>query len=115
MKIKPARFTLRTLMIVVAVAAVALSGELLRRRWVVYRDFAAMYAELERDERQSIDAPVLMCGMWRPTPAQRREFTESIKRSRIEMVAYFSLLRRKYEYASSHPWIIVGPDPPWPG
>ena len=27
-------------------------------------------------------------------------------------VDYHALLRRKYEYAASHPWLAVDPDPP---
>ncbi len=51
------RFTLRAMMIAVAIVAVTLSGAMMRRRRAAYRERAAFWAKIERgDQEQGVKA-----------------------------------------------------------
>ena len=111
---------LRTLVILVALAAVGLGTVLwmdrrashFRRVALHYRGIAkldeisavlevgrAEVAEEARADLAGPDSPVIH-------PARSREYAA--------IAAYRRVLQRRYEYAAAHPWLPIGPDPPAP-
>jgi hypothetical protein len=138
MRLPRLRFTLRSMMIAVAIVAVACWGEMIRRRWVAYRQKAAYYAG-----QQGLDK--LYAAAFYESIAeteQNREFAQEQTKSSIynrevwaglvrqetqmiidgsetaeyfqQRAAYFGDLRKKYDRAATHPWLSVEPDPPPP-
>ena len=117
MRIPRPRFSLRGLMIAVAIQAVAMGGVAIYHRWQDYRCRSLVYAEFERDEAASLDdGRTGLCGLYRMSLSaeDRRAAVASYRQYRLEITAYYRSMRRKYEYAAAHPWIIVEPDPPFP-
>lgn len=127
------RFTIRTLLIAVAVFALLLEGEAVRRRWAYARQMASIHAEAERAQRFLLDGGVVIGrdDRGRPTPhAVRRPFTQlsdmgdgvvggsfgwigDLDRVSVERQAdYHAAQKSRYQRASSHPWIAVPPEPP---
>ena len=111
---------LRTLVILVALAAVGLGTVLwmdrrashFRRVAMDYRDMAkldeisaalevgrAEVAEVARAEVSGPDLPVIHLAR---------------SRRHAAIAAYRRVLQRRYEYAAAHPWFPIGPDPPAP-
>ncbi len=134
MRLPRVRLTVRRMMVVVAVVAVALAGGLTYRRWAVYRERAAGHAHAEQLARfllgggiavirgadgrvEEVNGPVavrtseagggLTEFMILPTPGY-----DAVALGR--RAAYHARLRRKYERASARPWLPVEPDPPGP-
>jgi hypothetical protein len=99
------RFTVRRLMVMVAVASVAFGAEGLRRRAQAFADRAAHYRSCRR-------SPGHLCGMAYALMDEesRRAYDEEISKR----TAYFELMERKYFRAARHPWEVVEPDPPAP-
>jgi hypothetical protein len=95
------RFRLRTLMIAVAVAAVATGGEVMRRRSVHSRKQARYYADLVRI------APMFHLSREMPP--------EQAWRYRQAQIRWWQQMARKYERAARYPFLSVAPDPPPPG
>src|SRR4051812_33231464 len=98
-----ARFTVRRLMITVAVVAVLLGGELMRRQRAARLERLAWLAKQEKilaasrpEEEREIASPHLKHGK----QMGAEEALEEIARQRC-----------RYEYAASHPWLPVPPDP----
>jgi hypothetical protein len=87
MRLPRLRFTIRLLMLMVALAACSVWGY---RMWRVSREHARVERRLThfRIGRPIADA--------------------------AEKAAYDAALARKYERAARHPWLPVGPDPPQP-
>jgi hypothetical protein len=105
----------RRLIVVVAALVLALGAEVTRRRWdrlsLAYRrraEFAVGQAvatgELANDLARRLEGSA-----GDPDPAAYAALVSATKRRR-----YFRALSVKYYYASSHPWLPVGPDPPGP-
>jgi hypothetical protein len=107
------RFTIRLLMAVVAISAVALAG-VAWSHWMRlregYRLQASYHEEKEQYERQQLQGV-----------AKAREvghgdepllpLIEQLARRRAD---YHAEMRRKYEEAAAHPWEPVSPDPSEP-
>jgi hypothetical protein len=87
-------YRMRSLLILIALEAVALGGI----RWVDRR--ASYFRRLAWDYRDS---------------AKLSEISFATGDRRLGPVAvYQRKLQRKYEYAATHPWFPVPPDPPPP-
>jgi hypothetical protein len=101
MRVPRVRFTVRTLMALVAVAAIVFGGALLWHTASSYREKALYHANLQSSmimafgDLDSVDEAELarVSEAWRTC---------------------HSALRRKYERAASRPWEYVPPDPPEP-
>jgi hypothetical protein len=98
---KTFRFAVRTLMAVVAVAAILLWAFKMRQHSLYYEAKAAQYASKEQYHITVGDgaAGIMTDGrIW----------------SKEELVAFFRALRIKYERAARFPWLAVEPDPAEP-
>ena len=92
MRLPRVRFSVRRLMIMVAV--VALSSAVLGQLSLRYRQQARFYAESEAYWRKAaIGAPI----------SQQARYKDRVN--------YFARLRQKYEHAARYPWLPVEPDP----
>jgi hypothetical protein len=108
------RFRLRTLLLAVAMIAIVLGVGAAQRRRALYQQQAAYHAAQEarfvaisrsaarqtallRRVRSATDS-ALAFNVWQAERARQR-------------AQYHSRIRRKYEDAASHPWILVTPDP----
>jgi hypothetical protein len=112
MQIPRARFTVRRMMVAVAIVGVLLAvGELMRRR-AVYLDRAERY--------QSMAKPRF--GWTPPFDANEAEVRKAIAEFRATREADLNRpevqrwlrLARKYDHAARYPWLPVAPDPPEP-
>ena len=85
---------LRTLVILVALAAVGLGSVLwMDRRASHFRRVAMNYRDM----------------------AKLDEISAALGSRRCAVIgAYRRVLQRRYEYAAAHPWFPIGPDPPAP-
>jgi hypothetical protein len=97
MRLPRVRFTVRRLMVAVAIAGLAFGGlkysEILRSRSVRYRELATVheFAALELQLAKYLGEP--------PEPLR---------------VLYHNALAQKYHRAASQPWFLAEPDPPEP-
>ena len=103
---RPPRFRLRTLLILVALSAVPLALIQVRRRREHYRVQAELHGSLEQFFRAGI------AGMGATIGGRTSSQLRSIREPR--RVAYHAALRAKYERAAARPWLPVPPDPPPP-
>ncbi|MHB1557326.1 MAG: hypothetical protein ACYC61_07590 [Isosphaeraceae bacterium] len=136
------RATTRRLMVLVALAALALAAEMTRRRGEAYlersvkhliaegydrggaksrEEGAAYYVQqaMKLEAARAKGSPIDRSGPpnaqwtaeeWRKNAAW---MLEEAKYER-ELESYHGMLRKKYEYAASYPWLPVAPDPPRP-
>jgi len=98
------RYSVRTLMIAVALGAVLTWCGMMGSRSYTYHQWANQYAFQERG--------------WRDTAEGRNETGKSDPRMRAfaaECTEYFAMLTKKYRRATWHPWEPVEPDPYAPG
>jgi hypothetical protein len=106
------KFRLKTLLIGIAVIAVALEASVTVGRWRDYRRMAAQHARMEGALAKEL-APFFVfkrkygqfpgCGL-----------TQASFQSDEEQLNRHAFLNQKYTQASRHPWIPVPPDPPPP-
>jgi hypothetical protein len=102
MRLPRVRFTVRRLMVAVAIVALCLPAwSFWARRDERYLEFAI------KAMKHNTLAEAYETG--RPLGSLR-------ERARVNpcKAAYHATLARKYEYAASHPWLPVAPDPPEP-
>jgi len=92
------RFQLRTLLILVMLAGIAVGGYEIWRRSERYR---ARSVEAETQEHE-----------WAKAASILR--TKSVKAEVAGLRDYYAALKRKYQHAARHPWLPVAPDPPEP-
>jgi hypothetical protein len=114
MRLPRLRFTLRTLIALVAVVAATLGGFLeyrrLMRKAAEYRARAADHAGIEQTLRTIIEKS----GPNSPVDISPGNGLRS-KRFTAQAVAdHEAALRLKYERAAGYPWLPVEPDPPEP-
>jgi hypothetical protein len=126
MRLTHERFTVRRLMVAVALVAVLLGGVSravrLRRlsdsyarralNWDYRRDFyEGGIWNLRYGKYADGESGLARSGRFaHPAPAVRAELIHRLR----GVAAYCDELRRKYEGASARPWRPVGPDPPAP-
>jgi hypothetical protein len=115
-----ARFTVRQLMVTVAVVGAALAGgrtiSAVVQQWDVYSSRARMWAWYEQQERAFIrDVPFTLKAL-KDTPSDReyRAVLEARVQHAQRRIPYFNTMRRKYQRAALFPWSSVPPDPPEP-
>src|SRR4051794_11049283 len=105
------RFTVRRLMVAVAVVAVCMGLLTMRQRAATRRARALSHAA-KADERRVVVA------VWRRGNVRLINITREQAEAdvgRCERAAtYHEAMRRKWEEAARHPWLAVEPDPPEP-
>ena len=105
------RMTTRRWMLAVALVALSVSGEQMRRRAAQYRWQAERHANIESACRRTADL------LPRMKPADWEGFCGQMARgirNSPRLAAYHAVLRRKYEHAARYPWLPVERDPPEP-
>jgi hypothetical protein len=111
----PPRFRLRTLLVAVAVAAVAMGAMLMLQRAAAYRRLAERHAERERMHR---DSAALATAEAEDLAERGSADGAALWRERVDdnaaKAARSAELSRKYLHAAAHPWLAVEPDPPPP-
>lgn len=120
------RMRIRTLMLLVVIIAVAIEAHMLwrkRQEYLWYRDF---YADNEEYWRKSAEEHVALAGGAQFIQAHEElieeanhwkaeEALERVNAQLAQGLAEFNArMKAKYDYAASHPWIAVPPDPPEP-
>jgi len=96
-------------MVAVAVAALILCGETVRRRRVTYQYRASINATYARQFREAFEKRSLNVFAFQHGPVFAATPT-----LRLKWAEYHENLSRKYERAASRPWETVPPDPPPP-
>jgi hypothetical protein len=137
MRLPRLRFTIRWMMVVVAIVALALGSTLwglkMRRlaRSYALRASTAKQAEtnyrgLETKVTRAVREIELGQKMIEPRPVREEPRFASIAldhqmRRALGLAAYLkrlgdhhATLRRKYERAARYPWLTIEPGPPWP-
>jgi hypothetical protein len=100
------RFTVRRMMVAMAVVAVLCGGEVLRRRRAFYLERADLYAKHEDGYLRSVAD---LTKLAKEVPALREAA------SNIRQLAERAAARRRcYERAARYPWLAIPPDPPEP-
>jgi hypothetical protein len=95
------RFTVRGLLIAVAIIALLLAGEATRRRWVSLSATYRKRADAFKEKAHSVRVA--------PHPGDDKE------RLRLKRLAdHYNARVRVYEQAARFPWVKVAPDPPEP-
>jgi hypothetical protein len=110
MRLPRPRFTLRGLIVAVAVLAVAFAAQ---RRWAYYRRMAAYHAqEAARIRHDGVfvysSGPGMKSDSW-----WAARFREAIT-ERDRAAEIHARMSRRYAHAAFHPWEMVAPDPPPP-
>jgi hypothetical protein len=103
--------TTRRWMIVVAVVALSIAAEQMRRKSAHYRERIERHAKIERACRETAARLPLM------KPSDFAPYCGQMVRAMLRsprLAAYHADLRRKYEHAARYPWLFVEPDPPEP-
>jgi hypothetical protein len=123
MRLPRVRFTIRRLMIAVAVVGVGLGIEGYRRRLVSVSVRRRQVAMAYRLDAQMYKVEAMAAELERTTPKGFVGFTadnpsgpiddDGIAR-RFRLATHYQELAVKYRRASGYPWLPVGPDPPAP-
>ena len=108
------RFTMRRMMIAVAIAGLISGGAAIGRRWQSLRARAVYHATEEWRMRTLVRG-----GFLHETDAagrrKRREVNDGADRERArELVLYHALMNDRYQRAARRPWLSVPTDPPEP-
>jgi hypothetical protein len=103
------RFTVRWMMVAVAVVGLLCGGLALMERRQVFLSRAAKHSDLAS----------MRPAFYHPGPNMwaNATFAEAARRVNTYPslhAAYHDYLRRKYENAARHPWLCISPDPPYP-
>jgi hypothetical protein len=111
---RPPRWRLRAMMVIVAVAAVSCGVVALKRRSQSLRDRA--HYHLAASHQLEVECQRFFCGF-----GMTADRLEEINRKRAEeqrfllaAAAYHRSLQAKYEAAARRPWLSEGADPPAP-
>jgi hypothetical protein len=111
MRLPRPRLTIRLMMVVVAVAALALAVEATRRRMV---DLSRAYMRRAMEHQLKADvasANVLESEFWskegRPPDPKYAEWIIGYRRQ----FEFHHAMTRKYERATTRPWLPIAPDP----
>lgn len=111
------RFTVRRMMMAVAVAAVLFAGVIeLPRLWALrrqYLGFAEKYGYWETRVNGAVGIRQEITYYSIRLPRGPEPSPARLARMKAE-AAYYARLRAKYERAARYPWLRVEPDPPLP-
>lgn len=120
------RLTTRRLMVLVAVLALPAWVAEMVRRCDHCRTRAAMLAYLEAESRERSVIAVKGAAFAAKRSAELAPEGLSAPWTRLETwwhrqaehqrsrASDYARLRREFQHAASRPWLLVGPDPPWP-
>jgi hypothetical protein len=112
MKLHRPRFTVRRMMVAVAIAAVSTWGAQAAFRWRDYRTRADVHASEQTRLRAELAPYVAFKGKSGRFPGCGT-FQYSLMVD-LERAEWHALLEAKYRRASLRPWLPVAPDPPAP-
>jgi hypothetical protein len=106
------RFSLRTMLVLVTVVAVVLTGVMQTRSWLA--DRKERFRKLYSTHRTAFDRNTDISAL-----RMRHNLDyEPMIRARVEwadaLAKHHDKLYEKYHYAYEHPWMPVEPDPPEP-
>lgn len=141
MRLPRLKFTVRMLMVMVAIVAVAFGAEKSRRRWVLYRMKTAAYARMEAGLLQAANREEAEADALRRRAEKKREEAErdkaypQLQRNWLDIAreetmyarmkseeaesdrrraTFYGRLKEKYKRAANRPWESVEPDPEEP-
>ncbi len=113
------------MMVVVALAAALTSGPAYLERRAIRFERISQAIQRRLDEVPFSELDLYMISTStncdpESTPAEKKEFLDSERRRMAEIKPlmtfhdYYQRLTQKYQYAASHPWLPIAPDPPPP-
>ena len=109
MRLTRVRFTIRRLMVAVAIFAVVVATvEGLRRRRESFERRARMFAQKASDEIMAEQ------GYRMARRSLAFGYDGRTTTAHYELVEHYWALREKYDHAAARPWLVVAPDPPEP-
>src|ERR1700678_4432361 len=122
MQLPRARFTVRRIMAVVAVIAIATGGVVLMKRREAYRIRAAFHSRQEQVaggrlrhwSHEAARLEGLPSDVSPPVPEHDRRLVAELVDYSRNRVVHHRRLKAKYELAARSPWLPVAPDPPSP-
>ena len=114
MRLPRVQFTIRRLMISVAIVGLILGGEIIRRRRQFYRTSAAYHA---KEEGRMLW--LLRGGFVHETDEtgkrRRVQIGRNLDREQVrERLLYHSVMRERYQRVARYPWLSIRSDPPMP-
>jgi hypothetical protein len=109
MRLTRVRFTIRGLMVAIAILAVVLGiVDGVRRRRESFARRARMYAQKARDEiRDAENYQITRRG-------SEFGYDARTTAAHYELVEHYWALQEKYDQAAARPWRLIAPDPPAP-
>ncbi len=114
MSLPRVRFTVRRMMVSVAIVAVAIQAWQLSMWSLTYRWSAQQASSSEKEFRQAIaEGRDVYFGCFPDPPRQPPPTPARVAKLR-EWASYYTLLKRKYQFAATHPWISPVGRPPSP-
>jgi hypothetical protein len=114
------RITIRGLMVVVAMVALSLASYGLIERAIACRKSVRYHSFRAERIRTRLPWPEEIDRYYRWNSPEATRFMRGTMALGTDpehdraMLAHHEFLRRKYEYAASHPWLLIEPDPPAP-
>jgi hypothetical protein len=112
MRVPRVRFTVRRMMVAVAVSGLLLGAEVARRRWAYNRSMAHYHAREEGRMR------LLLSGGWitvtdEAGARKKLRIGRNIEREPVQRrLIYHALMAARHRRAARRPWLAVTPDPP---
>ena len=116
MRLPRIRFTVRRMMLAVAIAAVVMEGWIVWGRYTYHRDQAALTARTAAGLRRMM-ARLPPKRLARGTYLDFEDGSPSVPATPEacqQFLAHLDRIARKHQYAARHPWLPVTPDPPKP-
>jgi hypothetical protein len=124
MRLPRPKLTIRVMMVLVAIVAVALSGEMMRRRRATWLSHAKHHGFLEdvsgwnlalarkyTDQHSAKHPGEKGTDGYIKNPEIRALISPNNLERQRRTLQFHKLMRIKYEHAARYPWLIVEPDP----
>ena len=114
MRLPRVRFTVRRMMVAVAVFGLLFGAGVTRQRWAYNRSMVNYHANEERRMR------LLLSGGWitetdEAGTRKKLRVGRNIEREPVQQrLMYHILMGDRYQRAARRPWLAVAPDPPEP-
>jgi hypothetical protein len=106
------RFTTRSLMLVVAVVAILIASELMRRRWDYCRKHAIYCRQVAAGFRGIHDGQIR--GNYRFRVTHDGPDVATTPESQVAWAVYYERLGLSYDRVARRPWLSIPADPPFP-
>src|SRR5262245_26714147 len=114
MPMKLPRLRVRTMMVLVAVAAIGVAGWILKKRSDFYTLAATNLEQMiKTEERSVIGVPRKRNGVL-VSEAERLEIYQRGRRHKDAVIAWARPLAARFRRAARYPWLQLGPVPPMP-